>query len=122
MFNRSVASGPGAEELMRKPAERQISEGLVHSINLMDDKTLKSMRELQRRWRNTVRISRSCLHRMSYWIEQFLTTMESILCGWDGPIKRTCRVVVNPHFMVRRSTISDTLIIPVGQLAEPRLD
>ncbi|CAI8254448.1 MAG: hypothetical protein VYE59_00495 [Candidatus Thermoplasmatota archaeon] len=47
-----------ADEFMRKPAEMApLSKELVHSI--MDDgsvKLSKSMRELQRRWRNTVRI------------------------------------------------------------------
>ena len=47
-----------ADEFMRKPADMApLSKELVHSI--MDDgsvKLSKSMRELQRRWRNTVRI------------------------------------------------------------------
>ena len=61
------------------------------------------------------------MHRMSYWTERFLTTMESILSNVVGmvKIKRTYRgVVVNPHFMVKKKHgLPDTLIIPVGQFA-----
>ena len=47
-----------AEEFMRKPAEiAPLSKELVHSIRTDGAvKLSKSMRELQRRWRNTVRI------------------------------------------------------------------
>ena len=55
---RIVVESDIADEFMRKPAEMApLSKELVHSI--MDDgsvKLSKSMRELQRRWRNTVRI------------------------------------------------------------------
>ena len=55
---RIIVESDIADEFMRKPAEMApLSKELVHSI--MDDgsvKLSKSMRELQRRWRNTVRI------------------------------------------------------------------
>ena len=55
---RIVVESDIAKEFMRKPAEMApLSKELVHSIR--EDggvKLSKSMRELQRRWRNTVRI------------------------------------------------------------------
>jgi len=55
---RIVVESDIADEFMRKPAEMApLSKELVHSIR--EDggvKLSKSMRELQRRWRNTVRI------------------------------------------------------------------
>ena len=47
-----------ADEFMRKPAEfAPLSKELLHSIQADGTiKLSKSMRELQRRWRNTVRI------------------------------------------------------------------
>ena len=55
---RIIVESDIADEFMRKPAEMApLSKELVHSIR--DDggvKLSKSMRELQRRWRNTVRI------------------------------------------------------------------
>ena len=55
---RIKVEGEVAEEYMRKPAEfAPLSKELVHSIRSDGGvKLSKSMRELQRRWRNTVRI------------------------------------------------------------------
>ncbi len=122
---------PGiAEEFMRKPAESApLSKELVHSIRPDGAiKLSKSMRELQRRWRNTVRISEE-LFAPDELLDRAVLDNDGIDIGnvvGMVKIKRTYRgVVVNPHFMVKRKHgLPDTMIIPVGQLARTtsRLD
>ena len=65
-----------ADEYMRKPAElAPLPKELVHSIQTDGTvKLSKSMRELQRRWRNTIRIDEKLYAPDECWIEQFLTT------------------------------------------------
>ena len=115
---------------MRKPAESApLSKELVHSIRPDGAiKLSKSMRELQRRWRNTVRISEE-LFAPDELLDRAVLDNDGIDIGnvvGMVKIKRTYRgVVVNPHFMVKRKYgLPDTLIIPVGQLARTtsRLD
>jgi|TARA_B100001029_G_scaffold179574_1_gene189617 hypothetical protein len=122
---------PGvAEEYMRKAADcAPLSKELVHSIRPDGAvKLSKSMRELQRRWRNTVRISEE-LFAPDELLDRAVLDNDGIDIGnvvGMVKIKRTYRgVVVTPHFMVRKKHgIEDSFIIPVGQLARTtsRLD
>ena len=93
---------PGiAEEFMRKPAESApLSKELVHSIRPDGAiKLSKSMRELQRRWRNTVRISEE-LFAPDELLDRAVLDNDGIDIGnvvGMVKIKRTYRgVVVNP--------------------------
>ena len=122
---------PGvAEEYMRKAADcAPLSKELVHSIRPDGAvKLSKSMRELQSRWRNTVRISEE-LFAPDELLDRAVLDNDGIDIGnvvGMVKIKRTYRgVVVTPHFMVRKKHgIEDSFIIPVGQLARTtsRLD
>lgn len=112
-----------AEEYMRKPADHApLHKELVHSIRPDGSvKLSKSMRELQRRWRNTVRIDEQL------WAPDEL--MDRAVMDNDGvdignvvdlvKVKRTYRgVVVDVHGVLqRRMGLSDQIIIPVTQLA-----
>lgn len=112
-----------AEEYMRKPADQApLHKELVHSIRPDGSvKLSKSMRELQRRWRNTVRINEQL------WAPDEL--MDRAVMDNDGvdignvagfvKVKRTYRgVVVNTHAILRRKyNLPEQLIIPVKQLA-----
>ena len=115
-----------AEVYMRKPAEHApLSKELIHSIQ--DDgsvKLSKSMRELQRRWRNTVRI------------EEQLYAPDELLdrAGLDDDglelgvviglvkVKRTYRgITVKLRSAVRRKfALDETIDIPVTALARTR--
>ena len=115
---------------MRKHADlAPLSKEFVHSIRPDGGiKLSKSMRELQRRWRNTVRI------------EEDLYAPDELLdrAGLDNDgmdignvidlikIKRTYNgLLINPHFMVRASHgLPETIAVPCGQLARTtsRLD
>ena len=115
---------------MRKAADcAPLSKELVHSIRPDGAvKLSKSMRELQRRWRNTVRISEE-LFAPDELLDRAVLDNDGIDIGnvvGMVKIKRTYRgVVVTPHFMVRKKHgIEDSFIIPVGQLARTtsRLD
>ncbi|MAJ18599.1 MAG: hypothetical protein CMA06_02015 [Euryarchaeota archaeon] len=112
-----------AGEYMRKPAgAAPLSKELVHSIRPDGGvKLSKSMRELQRRWRNTIRIDEQL------WAPDEL--VDRAVMDNDGvdignvvdfvKVKRTYRgVLVNTHSALRRKyDLPDTLIIPVKQLA-----
>ncbi len=111
-----------AEEYMRKPADQApLHKELVHSIRPDGSvKLSKSMRELQRRWRNTVRINEQL------WAPDEL--LDRAVMDNDGvdignvtdliKVKRTYRgVVVNVHgALQRRMSLPDQIVIPVSQL------
>jgi len=119
-----------ASEFMRKPAEcAPLAKELVHSIRPDGCiKLSKSMRELQRRWRNTVRISE----------ELFAPDelLDRAVLDNDGTdignvidlvkVKRTYKgLLIKTHFMVRaRHSLPEFVSIPCGQLARTtaRLD
>ena len=108
---------------MRKPADHApLHKELVHSIRPDGSvKLSKSMRELQRRWRNTVRIDEQL------WAPDEL--MDRAVMDNDGvdignvvslvKVKRTYRgVVVDVHAVIkRRMCHPDQITIPVTQLA-----
>ena len=112
-----------AGEYMRKPAGRApLSKELVHSIRPDGGvKLSKSMRELQRRWRNTIRIDEQL------WAPDEL--VDRAVMDNDGgdignvegfvKVKRTYRgVLVNTHSILRRKyNLPEQLLIPVKQLA-----
>tara|TARA_B100001113_G_scaffold77039_1_gene60339 strand:- start:49 stop:633 length:585 start_codon:yes stop_codon:yes gene_type:complete len=112
-----------AGEFMRKPADSApLSKELVHSIRPDGGvKLSKSMRELQRRWRNTIRINEQL------WAPDEL--LDRAVMDNDGidlgnvvgfvKVKRTFRgIVVNTHSILRRKySLPEQIIIPVKQLA-----
>ena len=119
-----------ASEFMRKPAEcAPLAKELVHSIRPDGCvKLSKSMRELQRRWRNTVRIEDQL-----YATDELLDRAVLDNDGMDignvvdlVKIKRTYKgLLIKPHFMVRaRHNLPETIVVPCGQLARTtaRLD
>jgi sporulation protein YlmC with PRC-barrel domain len=119
-----------AEEYMRKPAEfAPLSKELVHSIRSDGGvKLSKSMRELQRRWRNTVRINEK-LYAPDELLDRAVLDNDGLDLGNVTDlvkIKRTYKgLVIKPHYIVRtRQGLPDTIIVPVGQLARTtaRLD
>ena len=122
---------PGvAEEYMRKAAEcAPLSKELVHSIRPDGAvKLSKSMRELQRRWRNTVRISEE-LFAPDELLDRAVLDNDGMYLGNIinlVKIKRTYKgVVLQPHYIVRaRHNLPETIIVPVAQLARTtaRLD
>ena len=112
-----------AGEYMRKPAEHApLSKELVHSIRPDGGvKLSKSMRELQRRWRNTIRIDEQ-LWAPDELVDRAVMDNEGIDIGNVAgfvKVKRTYRgVVVNTHAVLRRKyNLPEQLIIPVKQLA-----
>ncbi len=120
-----------ADEFMRKPAEyAPLSKELLHSIQ--SDGTIKlskSMRELQRRWRNTVRIDEKLYAPDELLDRAVLDTQGEDLGEVIGlvKIKRTYRgIQVKVRSMLRRRyrLECDTINIPVQFLARtsPRLD
>ncbi len=112
-----------AGEYMRKPAGgAPLAKELVHSIRPDGGvKLSKSMRELQRRWRNTIRIDEQL------WAPDEL--LDRAVMDNDGvdlgnvvgfvKVKRTYRgVVLNTHSVLRRKfDLPEQLIVPVKQLA-----
>ena len=112
-----------AGEFMRKPADSApLSKELVHSIRPDGGvKLSKSMRELQRRWRNTIRINEQL------WAPDEL--LDRAVMDNDGidlgnvvgfvKVKRTFRgIAVNTHSILRRKyNLPEQIIIPVKQLA-----
>ncbi|HJL54485.1 MAG: hypothetical protein QGF28_00185 [Candidatus Thalassarchaeaceae archaeon] len=119
-----------ASEYMRKAAEcAPLAKELVHSIRSDGCVRLsKSMRELQRRWRNTVRIENQL-----YATDELLDRAVLDNDGMDignvvdlVKIKRTYKgLLVKPHFMVRsRHNLPEEIVVPCGQLARTtaRLD
>ncbi len=112
-----------AGEYMRKPAEHApLSKELVHSIRPDGGvKLSKSMRELQRRWRNTIRIDEQ-LWAPDELVDRAVMDNDGIDIGNVAgfvKVKRTYRgVVVNTHAILRRKyDLPEQLIIPVKQLA-----
>ena len=118
---------PGvADEFMRKPAEfAPLSKELLHSIQADGSvKLSKSMRELQRRWRNTVRIDEQLYSPDELLDRAVLDSQGTELGVVIGlvKIKRSYRgVVVKTRFNVRRRYgLGETVNVPVGFLARTR--
>ena len=112
-----------AGEYMRKPAEHApLSKELVHSIRPDGGvKLSKSMRELQRRWRNTIRIDEE-LWAPDELLDRAVMDNDGVDIGNVAgfvKVKRTYRgVVVDPHAILQRKFgLPGQLIIPVKQLA-----
>ena len=112
-----------AEEYMRKPAEyAPLHKELVHSIRPDGGvKLSKSMRELQRRWRNTVRIDDQ-MYAPDELLDRAVLDNDNEDLGNVidlVKIKRTYKgLVVQPHYIMRkRHGLPETIIVPVGQLA-----
>ena len=119
-----------ASEFMRKPADlAPLAKELVHSIRPDGGiKLSKSMRELQRRWRNTVRIEQD-LYAPDELVDRAVLDNDGMDIGNVIDlikIKRTYKgLLVKPHFMVRaRHGLPETIAVPCGQLAKTtnRLD
>ncbi|MEC7704627.1 MAG: hypothetical protein VYC11_01150 [Candidatus Thermoplasmatota archaeon] len=118
---------PGvAEEFMRKPAEHApLSKELIHSIQ--DDgsvKLSKSMRELQRRWRNTVRIEEQ-LYAPDELLDRAVLDDDGRELGVVTSlvkVKRTYRgITVQLRSAIRRRFgLGETIDIPVTALARTR--
>ena len=115
-----------AEEYMRKPAEHApLSKELIHSIQ--DDgsvKLSKSMRELQRRWRNTVRIEEQ-LYAPDELLDRAVLDDDGMELGVVialVKVKRTYRgITVKVRSAIRRRYgLDETLHIPVTALARTR--
>ena len=112
-----------AEEYMRKPAAyAPLHKELVHSIRSDGGvKLSKSMRELQRRWRNTVRIDEK-LYAPDELLDRAVLDNDNEDLGNVielVKIKRTYKgLVVQPHYIMRkRHGLPETIVVPVGQLA-----
>ena len=112
-----------AEEYMRKPAAHApLHKELVHSIRADGGiKLSKSMRELQRRWRNTVRIDDQ-MYAPDELLDRAVLDNDNEDLGNVidlVKIKRTYKgLVVQPHYIMRkRHGLPETIIVPVGQLA-----
>ena len=115
-----------AEEYMRKPAEHApLSKELIHSIQ--DDgsvKLSKSMRELQRRWRNTVRIEEQ-LYAPDELLDRAVLDDDGMELGvvvGMVKVKRTYRgITVQLRSAIRRRYgLGETIDIPVMALARTR--
>ena len=115
-----------AEEYMRKPAEHApLSKELIHSIQ--DDgsvKLSKSMRELQRRWRNTVRIEEQ-LYAPDELLDRAVLDADGMELGvvvGMVKVKRTYRgITVQLRSAIRRRYgLDETIDIPVTALARTR--
>jgi len=112
-----------AEEYMRKPAAyAPLHKELVHSIRSDGGvKLSKSMRELQRRWRNTVRIDDQ-MYAPDELLDRAVLDNDNEDLGNVidlVKIKRTYKgLVVQPHYIMRkRHGLPETIVVPVGQLA-----
>jgi len=118
---------PGvAEVYMRKPADlAPLSKELIHSIQ--DDgsvKLSKSMRELQRRWRNTVRIEEQ-LYAPDELLDRAVLDDDGMELGVViklVKVKRTYRgITVKLRSAIRRRYgLDETIDIPVTALARTR--
>ena len=115
-----------AETYMRKPAEHApLSKELIHSIQ--DDgsvKLSKSMRELQRRWRNTVRIEEQ-LYAPDELLDRAVLDDDGLELGVVielVKVKRTYRGITGKlRSAVRRKfALDETIDIPVTALARTR--
>ena len=118
---------PGVEdEFMRKPAElAPLHKELIHSIRHDGSvKLSKSMRELQRRWRNTVRIDEK-LYAPDEMMDRAVLDNQGMEIGVITDlvkIKRTYRaVVVKTRIGVQMQYGIDTTInVPITALARTR--
>ncbi|MBR17969.1 MAG: hypothetical protein CMA87_03335 [Euryarchaeota archaeon] len=119
-----------ASEFMRKPADyAPLPKELVHSIRPDGCiKLSKSMRELQRRWRNTVRISEE-LYAPDELLDRAVLDNDGMDIGNVVDlikVKRTYKgLLIKPHFMVRsRHNLPEHIVVPCGQLGRTtaRLD
>ena len=115
-----------ADEFMRKPAElAPLHKELIHSIrNDGAVKLSKSMRELQRRWRNTVRIDEK-LYAPDEMMDRAVLDNQGMEIGVITDlvkIKRTYRaVVVKTRIGVQiQHGIDATINIPITALARTR--
>ncbi|MDP6899547.1 MAG: hypothetical protein QGF94_01785 [Candidatus Thalassarchaeaceae archaeon] len=115
-----------SEKYMRKPAEHApLSKELIHSIQ--DDgsvKLSKSMRELQRRWRNTVRIEEQ-LYAPDELLDRAVLDDDGMELGVVielVKVKRTYRgITVKLRSAIRRRYgLDETIHIPVTALARTR--
>ena len=123
-------TGDVADEYMRKPSEfAPLSKELVHSIRPDGSvKLSKSIRELQRRWRNTVRIDEK-LYAPDELMDRAVLDNDGVDIGnviSMVKVKRTYKgVVVKPHYMIKNKyNLPDTITIPVAQMSRTtaRLD
>ena len=115
-----------AEDYMRKPAElAPLHKDLIHSIrNDGSVKLSKSIRELQRRWRNTVRIDEK-LYAPDEMMDRAVLDNQGMEIGVITElvkVKRTYRaVVVKTRMGVQMEYGVDTTInIPITALARTR--
>ena len=118
---------PGiAEEYMRKPAElAPLAKELVHSIKPDGSvKLSKSMRELQRRWRNTIRIDEK-LYAPDEMMDRALLDNQGMEIGVVTKlvkVKRTYRgVVVKVRSGIQRQYgVEPILRVPITALSRTR--
>ena len=115
-----------AEEYMRKPVQlAPLPKELVHSIRADGGvKLSKSMRELQRRWRNTVRIDEK-LYAPDEMIDRALLDNQGMEIGVVVElvkVKRTYRgVVVKVRSGIQRQYgVESTLRVPIPAIARTR--
>ena len=115
-----------ADEYMRKPAElAPLPKELVHRIrNDGTVKLSKSMRELQRRWRNTVRIDEK-LYAPDEMLDRAVLDNQGREIGVITElfkIKRTYKgVIVKPRLGVQKDFgVDETLRIPIPAFSRTR--
>ena len=115
-----------ADEYMRKPAElAPLPKELVHSIrNDGTVKLSKSMRELQRRWRNTVRIDEK-LYAPDEMLDRAVLDNQGREIGVITElfkIKRTYKgVIVKTRLGIQKEfSVEDTLRIPITAFSRTR--
>ena len=115
-----------ADEYMRKPAElAPLPKELVHSIrNDGTVKLSKSMRELQRRWRNTVRIDEK-LYAPDEMLDRAVLDNQGREIGVITElfkIKRTYKgVIVKTRLGIQKEFgVEDTLRIPITAFSRTR--
>ena len=115
-----------AEDYMRKPAElAPLHKDLIHSIrNDGSVKLSKSIRELQRRWRNTVRIDEK-LYAPDEMLDRAVLDNQGMEIGTIlelVKVKRTYRaVVVKTRMGIQmQHGVGTTINIPITALARTR--
>ena len=115
-----------AEEFMRKPADyAHLSKELVHSIQANGSVRLsKSMRELQRRWRNTVRIDEK-LYAPDEMLDRAVLDNQGLEIGIIKQllkVKRTYRALrVKTRLNIQMQYgVEDYINIPISALSKTR--
>ena len=115
-----------AEEFMRKPADfAPLSKELVHSIQANGSVRLsKSMRELQRRWRNTVRIDEK-LYAPDEMLDRAVLDNQGLEIGIIKQllkVKRTYRALrVKTRLNIQMQYgVEDYINIPISALSKTR--